>query len=157
MVSACSSAEKGRVKRDGLSIQSAVTCVPRFGDAMKFDTTATETKMDPLVRVPNRRCPGLVLIIALAVFAPPCAGSGFAADTIEGRVLGAGAPIAKSTVTLWSATADAPKQLGQAQTGDDGRFTLSVESPSGPEGTLYIVAKGGEPTTRKGGGHNSDI
>ena len=34
------------------------------------------------------------------------------AYTIEGQVLGAGAPIAKSTVTLWSASADAPKQLG---------------------------------------------
>ena len=45
-----------------------------------------------------------------------------AADSIEGQVLGAGAPIAKSTVTLWSASADAPKQLAQTQSGDDGRF-----------------------------------
>ena len=70
---------------------------------------------------------------------------------IEGQLLGGGAPIAKSTVTLWSAGADAPRQLGQAQTGDDGRFTLSFQNPSGPEGISYLVAKGGEPTARRGG------
>jgi hypothetical protein len=70
---------------------------------------------------------------------------------IEGQVLGGGAPIAKSTVTLWSAGADAPRQLGQTQTGDDGRFTLSFQTPSGPERISYLVAKGGEPTARRGG------
>ena len=77
------------------------------------------------------------------------------ADTIEGQVLGAGAPIAKSTVTLWSARADAPKQLAQSQTGDDGRFTLSAEGS--PDGILYIIAKGGEPTANQGGGDNPAI
>jgi len=113
--------------------------------------------MNPLVQLPNLQTPSSLPTTSLALFAFLSVANAFAADTIEGRVLGAGAPIAQSTVTLWSASADAPKQLGQTQTGDDGRFTLSVESPSGPEGTLYIVAKGGEPTTRKGGGHNSDI
>jgi hypothetical protein len=42
------------------------------------------------------------------------------AAEIEGQVLGGGAPIARSTVTLWSAGTDVPRQLGQAQTGDDG-------------------------------------
>jgi hypothetical protein len=73
----------------------------------------------------------------------------FAAE-MEGQVLGGGAPIAKSTVTLWSAGAAAPRQLGQAQTGDDGRFILSFQSPS-PEGISYLVAKGGEPTAHRGG------
>lgn len=72
----------------------------------------------------------------------------FAAD-IEGQVLGGGAPISGSTVTLWSAGSAAPTQLGQAQSGDDGRFTLSFQSR--PEETLYLVAKGGEPTARRGG------
>lgn len=40
----------------------------------------------------------------------------FAADSIKGQVLGGGAPIAKSTVTLWEASAGAPKQLGQTKT-----------------------------------------
>ena len=77
------------------------------------------------------------------------------ADTIEGQVLGAGAPIAKSTVTLWSASADAPKQLAQTQTGDDGRFTLNAEGS--PVGILYLIAKRGEPDANKGGGDNPAI
>jgi streptogramin lyase len=84
--------------------------------------------------------------------APACA-----ADSIEGEVLGGGAPIAKSTVTLWSASADAPKQLAQTQSGDDGRFTLSVEGPAGQDSILYMVAKGGEPTAHKGSGDNPAI
>ena len=113
--------------------------------------------MEPLVRVWNPRCPGLVLIIILAVFTSPCAGSGFAAETIQGEVLGANAPIAKSTVTLWSASADAPKQLAQAQTNDDGRFSLSFEGPSNGPRVLYVIAKGGEPNAHKGGGDNRYI
>lgn len=76
-------------------------------------------------------------------------------NSIEGQVLGAGAPIAKSTLTLWSASADAPKQLAQTQTGDDGRFTLSAEGS--PDGILYIVAKGGVPAANKSGGDNPAI
>ena len=41
------------------------------------------------------------------------AGQAFAADSIKGQVLGGNAPIAKSTVTLWEAGADAAKQLAQ--------------------------------------------
>ena len=72
------------------------------------------------------------------------------AEEIEGQVLGGGAPISKSMVTLWSASDGPPKQLGQAQAGDDGRFTLSFQTQS-PEGISYLIAKGGEPTARKGG------
>ena len=39
-----------------------------------------------------------------------------AAGGISGRVLGGGAPIANSTVTLWAATAGVPTQLGQVKT-----------------------------------------
>ena len=39
----------------------------------------------------------------------------FAAD-IKGQVLGGGAPIAQSTVTLWAASAGPPKQLAQTKT-----------------------------------------
>ena len=81
----------------------------------------------------------------------------FAAQTVEGRVLGGGAPIARSTVTLWLASADSPKQLGQTQTGDDGRFTVSGEGARGSEGILYIIAKGGEPSAHKGRGDNPAI
>ena len=92
---------------------------------------------------------------ALGLAALVTVGTALAADSIEGQVLGAGAPIAKSTVTLWSASADAPKQLAQTQTGDDGRFTLSAEGS--PDSILYIVAKGGVPAGNKGGGDNPAI
>jgi len=46
------------------------------------------------------------------------------APILDGQVLGGGAPIANSTVTLWAAGDRAPKQLGQARSGADGRFTI---------------------------------
>jgi len=75
---------------------------------------------------------------------------------MEGQVLGGGAPIAKSTVTLWSASADAPKQLGQTQTDDAGRFTLNAQG-SPDSIILYLVAKGGEPAAHKASGDNPSI
>lgn len=100
----------------------------------------------------SRRACSRLLVAALLTFTFQLATPAHAADIIEGQVLGAGAPIAKSTVTLWSASADAPKQLAQTQTGDDGRFTLSAEGS--PDGIFYIVAKGGVPAANKSGGDN---
>jgi hypothetical protein len=94
--------------------------------------------------------------VVLSALAASSSAPVFAAE-IEGQVLGAGAPIAKSTVTLWSASAAAPRQLGQTQTGDDGRFTISFESSSGPDAISYLLAKGGEPAARKGSGDNPAI
>ena len=111
--------------------------------------------MDFVVHSP--RVPRRLLATALVALALPFSMSAFAADTIAGQVMGGGAPIAKSTVTLWSASNDAPRQVAQAQTGDDGRFTLSADTSTGPEGVLYLVAKGGEPAAHKGGGDNPAI
>lgn len=101
--------------------------------------------------------PGLPAGLALAIlWLGPLIALGLLSSSpavaaeIEGQVLGGGAPIARSAVTLWSAGSAAPTQLGQAQTGDDGRFTLTFQSP--PEGVSYLVAKGGEPTAHRGGG-----
>jgi hypothetical protein len=77
-----------------------------------------------------------------------------AANAIEGQVTGAGAPIADSTVTLWAASADAPKQLAQARTGADGRFVLNAD---GGGASLYLIAKGGSPAAAKAGGDNPAI
>src|SRR3984885_510937 len=99
----------------------------------------------------RRFCVAALALYAILSVAP----STSAANTIEGQVLSGGAPIAKSAVTLWAASADAPKQLAQTQTGDDGRFTLSAEGS--PDGILYLVANGGEPAANKGGGGNSAI
>jgi hypothetical protein len=80
----------------------------------------------------------------------------FAADSIKGQVLGAGAPIANATVTLYAAGAGAPKQLAQAKSGADGGFTLHAASP-GKDAALYLVARGGTPAANKGGGDNAAI
>jgi hypothetical protein len=80
----------------------------------------------------------------------------FAADSIRGQVLGGGAPIANSTVTLWEAGADAPKQLAQTKTNDDGRFEVRTKG-AGRDTSLYLVATGGEPRANKSGGDNPAI
>ena len=71
-------------------------------------------------------------------------------------MLGAGAPIANSTVTLWAASAGAPKQLAQARTGADGRFTLNAAARP-PDASLYLIAQGGQPTANKVSGNNPAI
>jgi hypothetical protein len=105
--------------------------------------------------VHNFGAPARLGLATLMLLAISLVGIARAADTIEGQVLGAGAPIAKSTVTLWSASADSPKQLAQTQTGDDGHFTLNPQGA--PDDILYIVAKGGVPAANKGGGDNPAI
>src|SRR5215471_6827786 len=73
------------------------------------------------------------------------------ADRINGQVLGAGAPIVGSTVTLWAAGTGAPQQLAQTQTGADGGFVLDAD---GKGAILYLVAKGGRPTASRASGEN---
>ena len=75
--------------------------------------------------------------------------TGSAADAgkvVEGAVLGSGLPVAKSTVTLWAATAGQPKQLAQTRTGDDGKFRLNLSNLQPSDDTLYLTAKGGQPS-----------
>ncbi|HTQ00647.1 MAG TPA: carboxypeptidase-like regulatory domain-containing protein, partial [Casimicrobiaceae bacterium] len=74
------------------------------------------------------------LVLALACAPSPAA-------TIAGRVMGAGAPIAGSTVTLWAASSGSPRQLAQARTSTDGQF--SVSGDAGTDSTLYLTAQGG--------------
>jgi len=99
----------------------------------------------------------LHVLLAFIAVLPFAAGSTSAADSLEGQVLGGGAPIANSTVTLWAASADTPKQLAQARTGADGRFMLSAAGAPGKDAILYLVAKGGQPATNKGSGDNPSI
>ena len=73
------------------------------------------------------------------------------ADRINGQVVGAGAPIIGSTVTLWAAGTGAPQQLAQTQTGGDGGFVLDAD---GKGAILYLVAKGGRPAASKASGEN---
>jgi hypothetical protein len=79
------------------------------------------------------------------------------AAPVDGQVLGAGAPIANATVTLWQAGSGAPRQLAQARSGADGRFALAAPDAPLAEGSLYLVAKGGTPTAGQGRGDNPAI
>ncbi|MET0705516.1 MAG: hypothetical protein ABWY82_01545, partial [Tardiphaga sp.] len=78
------------------------------------------------------------------------------AQTLTGKVLGGGQPVANSTVTLWAASEGAPQQLGRARTGSDGSFTLN--SAGGLSGaSLYMIAKGGQPGANAQGADNPAI
>ncbi|EIG56105.1 hypothetical protein [Bradyrhizobium sp. WSM1253] len=76
------------------------------------------------------------------------------AQQLEGQVLLAGEPIAGAAVTLWTAGADAPTQLAQAQSGADGRFALAT-SAAGNNAPVYLVAKGGTPRAATNQASNS--
>src|SRR5215831_15651026 len=92
-----------------------------------------------------------ILALVSAGFCPAAA-----AANIAGQVLGGGAPIANTTVTAFSASAGNPRQLGQARTGADGRFSISA--PSVPRGSiLYLTAKGGRPAANPSSGDNPAI
>jgi hypothetical protein len=82
------------------------------------------------------------------------AGQAFAAD-IKGQVMGGGAPIAQSTVTLWAASSGTPKQLAQTKTDANGNF--SVRGAAAAEASLYLVATGGVPAVNKAAGNNPAI
>jgi hypothetical protein len=86
------------------------------------------------------------------------AGHALAADSIKGQVLIGGAPVARSTVRLWTASTGEPKQLAQTTTGTDGRFEFRAKSALGKDTVLVVVAKGGQPTASKAaGGDNPAI
>lgn len=81
--------------------------------------------------------------------------SGLAAELV-GTVQGARQPIVGSTVTLFAAGSDAPKQLAQGMTGDDGAFALSYgDAPA--DSVLYIVARGGTPKAAADRGPNAAV
>src|SRR5450631_4183635 len=95
-------------------------------------------------------------LAALAAVTLFITGSAFAADSIKGQVLGGNAPIAKSTVTLWEASADAPKQISQTKTSDDGKFEVRTKGAHS-DAVLYLVASGGVPKASKASGDNPAI
>ncbi len=99
------------------------------------------------------RAPIRSLALAALAAASLCLTSrAWAVDNLNGQVLGAGAPIANSTVTLWAASAGAPQQLAQARTDADGHFALTAGAAPGKDSVLYLVAKGGEAAAGKGRG-----
>jgi hypothetical protein len=79
-----------------------------------------------------------------------------AGESIKGQVLGAGAPIANSTVTLWQGSAGAPKQLAQTKTNGDGRFEVRGDDAAN-DAILYLIAAGGSAKAKQGAGDNPSI
>jgi hypothetical protein len=98
----------------------------------------------------------IATLLTAVLFVWAC-GPAAAAVRIEGQVQGGGGPIAKSTVTLWAASANAPAQLAQVQTDANGGFEIAAERPSGDETILYLIATGGQPTVNKAAGDNPAI
>jgi hypothetical protein len=96
---------------------------------------------------------GMLLILGLECVPRPVA----AAVRIEGQVQAGGGPVARSMVTLWSASAGEPRQLTQATTSGDGRFDLNSQEDLGTDAVVYVVAKGGEPAVNRGSGDNPAI
>ena len=102
-----------------------------------------QTAWSPDIRKPLMRV--LSMSLVLVVSGLLWAGTASAAGKLKGQVLGGGAPIASSTVTLWAASAGEPKQLAQVKTGADGRFALSAVGAPGKGAILYLVARDGQP------------
>jgi hypothetical protein len=98
------------------------------------------------------RIVGLLSVPALML-----TGSALAADHLSGQVLGAGVPIASSTVVLWEAGSDAPKKLAEAKTNDQGQFEIRFADALGADAIFYLVATGGVPNAHKGSGDNPAI
>lgn len=77
--------------------------------------------------------------------------------SINGRVLGGGEAIVGSTVTLYAASANAPRQLAQSRSDADGGFTITMPDTAAGDGSLYLVAKGGRAADDKSGSDNPAI
>jgi hypothetical protein len=81
-----------------------------------------------------------------AVSAAPAMAS--FSDKFDGRVLAGGKPIAQATVTLWAASENAPQQIAESKSDEDGRFSISADDSRPNNSILYLVAKGGMPAAR---------
>ncbi len=95
----------------------------------------------------------LMTLVTLGCVPGPVA----AAVHIEGQVQIGGGPVARSVVTLWSASAGEPRQLAQTTTSAEGRFDLSSQENLGTDAVVYVIAKGGEPSVNKGSADNPAI
>jgi len=100
----------------------------------------------------------ILSLVALGAASLSFSSQALAAD-IRGQVLGGGAPIAQSTVTLFEASAGNSRQLAQTKSDDEGRFAINqYAGASGtPGSSLYLVATGGISAANKAAGNNRAI
>ncbi len=107
--------------------------------------------MPTMKRNPTKTSSLVLAAISALILAPGCStnraaegkGEGDASGEVSGHVMGAGAPIAGATVTLYAASESAPAELANGQTDADGAFKLDAGHADGR--VLYLVAKGGTP------------
>jgi hypothetical protein len=97
------------------------------------------------------------LIGGLSIIFLALASSALAADHLSGLVLGAGGPIANSTVTLWEASSNEPKKLAEVKTNGQGQFEIRSTAARGTDSFLYLVATGGVPKAQKSSADNPAI
>jgi hypothetical protein len=95
----------------------------------------------------------MLIVIALGITV--LVSQAFAADHLSGQVIVGGAPIAKSTVTLWEASANAANKLAETKSNDDGKFEIRGQAHG--DSILYLVATGGEPKAKANKGDNTAI
>ena len=103
----------------------------------------------------NRREFAALLVGAAAILS--AASPALAAVHLTGRVEAGGGVVAHSQVTLWEASAAAPKMLAQAVAGSDGRFAIDSDQSIGDGAIVYLVAAGGAPSVGKAGGDNKAL
>lgn len=97
---------------------------------------------------------GLTALVAVGVIA--LANISTSVAELAGTVQMAGSPVTGSTVTLYAASTDAPTQLAQGKTDDDGAFKLETGKPPA-DSVLYVIAKGGTTKAAAGKGPNEAI
>jgi len=78
------------------------------------------------------------------------------ATEVVGTVQVAAQSLAGSTVTLYAAGTDAPKELAHCKTNSDGAFKIDAKNAP-KDSVLYVVAKGGTPQAAAGKGPNDGI
>jgi hypothetical protein len=137
--------------RETLRATAFVLSVACAGASCTKSTQQPQQTPQPL---PTNETTGTSGIVASNSEAP-LAEAVLTVGNISGEVTGAGAPIVGATVTLWAASRDAPRQLAQTHTGDDGHFALGPSSGKGS--SLYLIATGGKPTSSRAGGDNPAI
>ena len=145
----------------GLPVRTGVTSVAGAVTAREVGVDGTEVESSlgwgPCHRRRRRRIHGRGC--SADAGCRPGVRSVSAGRALAGTVLGGGAPIVASTVTLWSTgETGGPTRLAQSHTDAAGRFKLSAPGQhGGSPSVFYVVAKGGHPASSAGDASNDAI
>ena len=90
-------------------------------------------------------------LFLIAVFAT------WTAFCLDGQVQAGHSAIVGSTVTLWSAGEDAPKQIGHTQTDSRGLFRINAPAQADKGRIYYVLVQGGRSVHDQNHGENHNI